>query len=188
METLFCKNRDEWRDWLKKNHNQTNEIWLIYYKKHTKKQSVSYNDAVEEALCFGWIDSLVKSIDKDTYMQKYTPRKKNSVWSLVNKKRSEKMIQDKKMTRAGFEQIEIAKNNGKWESAYSSKVISEVPDELVKALENNPGALNYFNKLSRSHQNTYIGWILSAKLQETQKRRIAAVVERLEKNLKPGLI
>ncbi|OFX19378.1 MAG: hypothetical protein A2041_04365 [Bacteroidetes bacterium GWA2_31_9b] len=188
METIFCKNRDDWRDWLDKNYNQTSEIWLIYFKKHTKKESVKYNEAVEEALCFGWIDSQVKSIDKDTYMQKYTPRKKNSVWSLVNKNRAEKLIKEKKMTKAGFEQIEIAKNNGNWENAYSSKVLSEIPEEIFKTLENNSIALNNFYKMSSSHQNAYIGWILMAKRNETKEKRIAIVIDRLEKNLKPGYI
>ena len=87
METLYCKNRDDWRIWLEKNYQSEQEIWLIYYKKHTKKPTVTYNDAVEEAICFGWIDSLVKTIDQDTYMQKYTPRKSKSLWSLVNKNR-----------------------------------------------------------------------------------------------------
>ncbi len=109
MNTIFCRNRTEWRSWLEQNHTSESEIWLIYMKKHTKKETVSYNDAVEEALCFGWIDSLVKRIDKESYMQKYTPRKPKSVWSLANKKRLEKMISEKKMTQPGIEMVEIAK-------------------------------------------------------------------------------
>lgn len=188
METLFCKNRDEWRTWLEKNYDSTNEIWLIYFKKHTKKPTVSYNDAVEEALCFGWIDSIVKRIDDETYMQKYTPRKKNSIWSLLNTKRVEKMISEGKMTKAGFDQIDIAKKNGYWEKAYSSQIKLEIPIELVNALKANSTAYNNFYKFSPSNQNNYIGWVKSAKRPETIKRRIQFVVERSEKNLKPGMM
>jgi uncharacterized protein YdeI (YjbR/CyaY-like superfamily) len=188
METLFCKNRDEWRAWLDKNHSTENKIWLIYYKKHTKKPTVSYNEAVEEALCFGWIDSIVKRIDDETYMQKYTPRKKNSIWSLLNTKRVEKMISEGKMTKVGFDQIDIAKKNGQWGKAYSSQIKSEIPDELVKALKANPVAFNNFNNFSPSNQNNYIGWVISAKRPETIKKRIEFVVERSEKNLKPGMM
>lgn len=188
METLFCKNRNEWRAWLEQNHSLYKEIWLIYYKKHTKKPTVSYNDAVEEALCFGWIDSLVKSIDTETYMQKYTPRKPKSVWSLANVKRVAKMIKENKMTQAGLDIIEIAKNNGQWDKAYSSKTQFEIPQELLKALKANPTAFKNFYNFPPSSQNNYVGWILSAKKEETIKRRVAFVVNRSEKNLKPGMI
>jgi uncharacterized protein YdeI (YjbR/CyaY-like superfamily) len=188
METLFCKNRDEWRIWLEQNHSIETEIWLIYFKKHTKKPTVTYNEAVEEALCFGWIDSLVKRIDEETYMQKYTPRKPNSVWSLANKKRVEKMISKKKMTKAGIELVEIAKKNGWWEKAYSSKTEFEMPQELLKALKANPIAFKNFYNFPPSSQNNYIGWVKSAKRAETIKRRISFVVERSNKNLKPGMM
>lgn len=188
METLFCKNRDEWRAWLDKNQASTNEIWLIYYKKHTKKPTVTYNDAVEEALCFGWIDSIVKRIDDETYMQKYTPRKRNSIWSLLNTKRVEKMISEEKMTKAGFEQVDIAKKNGQWEKAYSSQNKAIMPKELEDALKENKVAWENFNRFAKSYQNTYIFWVKSAKKNETVTRRINFVVERCEKNLKPGMM
>ncbi|MGE0090543.1 MAG: YdeI family protein [Bacteroidales bacterium] len=188
METLFCKHRDEWRLWLEKNHTTASEIWLVYMKKHTKKQSVAYVEAVEETLCFGWIDSLVKSIDSESYIQKYTPRKNNSIWSLVNKKRVEKMIREKKMTKAGLEKVEIAKENGNWENAYSSKQNFETPDEFTEALKNNSIANSFFNKLSPSHQNTYIGYIVTTKRSETRISRIKKVIGLLEKGTKPGMI
>ena len=118
METLFCKTRDEWRKWLINNHLSEKEIWLIYYKKHTKKATVKYNEAVEEALCFGWIDSTIKRIDENTYMQKYTPRNAKSKWSLVNKNRIKKLIKENKMTDVGLELVAIAKKNGEWEKEY----------------------------------------------------------------------
>jgi len=188
METLFCRSRDDWRLWLKKNHTTASEIWLVYMKKHTKKQSVTYNEAVEEALCFGWIDSLVKSIDNESYMQKYTPRKNNSVWSDVNRKRVEKLIAEKKMTQAGLEKVEVAKKNGNWDNAYSSKQKFEIPDEFTEALQNNSIANSFFNKLSPSHQNTYIGYIITAKRSETRINRIKKVIGLLEKGTKPGML
>lgn len=188
MNTVFCRNRDEWREWLLKNHDKEFEVWLIYMKKHTKKQTVSYNDAVEEAICFGWIDSLVKRIDNASYMQKFTPRKPKSVWSLVNKKRVEKMILENKMTTAGIELVEIAKKNGQWDKAYSSKTKFKMQDQLLDALKANPTAHKNFKNFPPSSRNNYIGYIISAKREDTIKRRIDYVVERSEKNLKPGLI
>ncbi|MBU8893715.1 MAG: YdeI/OmpD-associated family protein [Bacteroidales bacterium] len=188
METIFCKNRDEWRAWLINNHAFSSEIWLIYYKKHTKKPTVAYNDAVEEALCFGWIDSIVKRIDDETYMQKYTPRKRNSIWSLVNKKRVEKMISEGKMTKIGLDQVDIAKKNGHWEKAYSSNTNIEIPNYLEKALKANKTAWENFNNFAKSYKNIYVGWVVSAKRQETKEKRISVVVARSEKNKKPEML
>ncbi len=188
METLFCKTRDEWRECLEKNHLSEKEIWLIYYKKHTKKPTVTYNEAVEEALCFGWIDSTVRRIDEETYMQKYTPRKAKSLWSLVNKNRVIKLIEKKKMTKAGLELVEIAKKNGQWEKAYTSKDKLEIPEDLLSALKTNTIAFKNFNNFSPSNQQNYIGWVLSAKRRETIEKRITAVIDRCTKNLKPGMI
>lgn len=106
---LYVKSRDEWRSWLQNNHAAEKEIWLIYYKKHTGKPRIPYDDAVEEALCFGWIDSIVKRIDDEKYIQKYTPRKDKSIWSELNKKRTEKMIKQGRMTEAGLIKIQKAK-------------------------------------------------------------------------------
>ena len=108
----------EWRAWLEHNHSREREIWIGYYKKHTGKKSITYNEAVEEALCFGWIDSLVRKVDENIYMQKYTPRKKTSVWSLTNVRRVEKMNALGKMTPEGLSIVEEAKRNGKWKEAY----------------------------------------------------------------------
>lgn len=112
METLYVKDRRELRSWLKKNHDSKKEIWLIYYKKNTGKPRIPYNDAVEEAICFGWIDGKVKSIDAEKYAQRYTPRRVNSQWSVLNIERAKKMIKQKKMTKWGLEKYqEGIKNN-----------------------------------------------------------------------------
>jgi uncharacterized protein YdeI (YjbR/CyaY-like superfamily) len=134
FDTLYITDRNDWRNWLKINHESVNEIWLIYYKKHTGKKRIPYNDAVEEALCFGWIDTTVRKVDDEIYMQKYLPGKKYSKWSEINKKRAEKMISEGKMTQAGQEKIDSAKKNGNWENAYGKKEKQEIPDDLLKAL------------------------------------------------------
>jgi len=164
------------------------EIWLIYFKKHTKKETVSYNDAVEEALCYGWIDSIVKSIDSETYMQKYTPRKAKSVWSLINKNRVLKLIKEKKMTTAGMEKVDIAKKNGQWEKAYTSQKVMELPDYLEKALKKNQKAWLNFSNFAKSYQNQYINWLTSAKRPETRKKRLAIIIKRSAQNKKPELM
>ena len=187
-KTLYVKDRVAWRDWLKKNHTSENEIWLIYYKKHTGKPRIPYDDAVEEALCFGWIDSLVKTIDDEKYMQKYSPRKKSSVWSEYNVKRCEKMIKEDKMTDAGLKLIEEAKKSGKWQQAYISKKIFEMPDALEIALKKDKTAWANFNNFAPSYKNNYIHWVISAKREETKNNRIAEVVKRSALNKKPGML
>ena len=186
MKTVFCKNREEWRAWLEQNHASEKDIWLIYYKKHTKKETVFYSEAVDEALCFGWIDSIAKSIDDETYMQRYSPRKAKSVWSLVNKNKVKRLRAENKMTPAGMKAVKMAKENGQWDKAYSLKVKVEMPLELEQALKSNPLAFENFYKFSPTNQQHYIRWVVEAKRAETTQRRIAAVVSRSEQNLKHG--
>ena len=112
-KTLYITNRVDWRAWLERNNDTEKEVWLIYYKKHTGKPRIPYDDAVEEALCFGWIDSTVKRVDDEKFAQKFTPRKNKSNWSDLNKKRAKKMIREGRMTKAGLTKIEEAKRNGK---------------------------------------------------------------------------
>lgn len=187
MNTIYCKNGDEWRTWLEQNHAIEKDVWLIYYKKHTKKETIYYSEAVDEALCFGWIDSIAKRIDDETYMQRYSPRKAKSVWSLVNKKKVTRLIERKKMTEAGMLMVEIAQENGEWDKAYSLKVKVEIPIELEEALKFNPLAFENFYKFSLSNQQNYIRWIVEAKRAETIQKRIDAVVSRSEKGLKHGV-
>jgi uncharacterized protein YdeI (YjbR/CyaY-like superfamily) len=183
-DALYFKNRKEWRSWLGKNHKKAKEVWLLYYKKHTKKPRIPYDDAVEEAICFGWIDGKVRSIDEESFMQRYCPRRKNSIWSLLNKKRAKKMIKEKKMMKDGLEKIEEAKKNGKWQVAYTSKKQTRMPLKLKKALMKNKKAWKNFEKFSISTKNTYIWWIISPKREETKERRIKQVVKRSAENKK----
>lgn len=187
VKTIYCKNSEEWRAWLEHNYAIEKDIWLIYYKKHTKKETIFYTDAVDEALCFGWIDSIAKSIDDETYMQRYSPRKTKSVWSLVNKNKVIRLIEEQKMTQAGMLTVEIAKENGQWENAYSLKIKVEMPTELEQALKSNQLAFDNFNKFSQTNQQNYIRWVLQAKRAETIQKRMDTVVSRSENNLKFGV-
>ena len=175
-QQFYFKNRKKWREWLEKHYADSQGVFLIYYKKHTCKASIPYNDAVEEALCFGWIDSIVKRIDDERYMQKFTPRNEKSLWSESNKKRVEKMIDQGKMTDAGSIKIKKAKENGKWFEAADAKRDFVLSEEIIELLSADTRAKSSFNKQSPSQKKNYIQWIMSAKKQETQKRRLMKMI------------
>ena len=178
-ETLYVTNRNDFRNWLKKNHNIKKEIWLIYYKKHTGKSRIPYDDAVEEAICFGWIDSTIKSIDNEKYMQKFTPRNKNSIWSDLNKERAKKMINENKMTEEGFIKLESVDLDLREKKIIVKLVI---PDDLKKVLKNKTKVWQNFKNLAPSYKKQYIDWLNSAKKDETRQKRIKEITDKLEKN------
>jgi len=186
-EELHMASRGNWRSWLEKNHDTKKGAWLIFYKKHTGKPNVTYDEAVEEALCFGWIDSIVKTIDREKFARRFTPRKPDSKWSESNKKRAEKMITQGRMTKAGLELINQAKQRGQWsQNSLPPREIS-VPKYIEHALGSNKKALINFIKLAPSYRRRYIGWVDSAKKEETRKRRLAEVIGVLERNEKLGI-
>lgn len=184
---LNISNRKEWRKWLKENHSIVREVWLIYYKKHTGKPRIPYNDAVEEALCFGWIDSTVKRIDNEKYCQKFTPRNLKSIWSEHNKKRVTKMIKQGKMTKQGMDKVKAAKKNGEWYKTAEAVEEFKMPSELTRLLSDNKKAREFFNELSPAHKKQYIGWIASAKKVETKERRAKEAFTLLKKKQKLGM-
>ena len=181
---LFFKNRDEWHNWLEKNHRAINEIWLIHYKKSSGKKGLNHFDAVEEAICFGWIDGKLKKIDEERFILRYSPRKSKSVWSKINKENAEKMISLGKMTKAGFDKIEEAKKQGFWDNAYTNLVKERLPSDLKNALIVNKKAWNNFQQFANSYRNMYIGWVKNAKTEETRKKRISEVVKNSLENKK----
>lgn len=185
--SLYVTTRDQWRAWLEKNHETMNEIWLIFYKKGAGKPTIPYDDAVEEALCYGWIDSIIKRIDSEKYVRKFTPRKEKSKWSDSNKKRIKKMIQEGKMTEAGLAKID--------EKVFIEENIEEkvtpkefvIPPEIEEALKPNENAWKNFLDLAPHYKRQYIGWVIHAKREETQKRRLKELISVLEKNEKLGM-
>ena len=187
MKQLYVTNRDEWNMWLSEHHHTEREVWLVFFKKETKQPSIEYESAVEEALCFGWIDSVVKKIDDSKYARKFTPRKDKSNWSELNKKRAEKMIKEGRMTEFGLVKIETAKKSGNWAKAERSDISFDPPPEFEQALAQNKKAKEHFVKLAPTYQKHYIGWIASAKRQETKQKRIKESISLLEKGKKLGL-
>jgi len=186
-DELYVTNRDDWREWLRKNYETKKEVWLIYYTKHTGKPSISYDDSVEEALCFGWIDNIIKRIDDEKFVRKFTPRKAKSKWSEANKKRARKMIKEGKMTEVGLAKIREAKKTGEWFKTAPAKKELVIPPYMKEALAKNEKALENFNDLAKSYKRQYVGWISSAKREATRRRRLAEAISLLEKNEKLGM-
>ncbi|MBC1222583.1 YdeI/OmpD-associated family protein [Nostoc sp. UCD121] len=181
----FCANsREEWRRWLEENHLISFGVWLIYYKVKSGKPSVLYSEAVKEALCFGWIDSKVKSIDEERYMQIFTPRKPKSVWSKLNKQYIEELIDQGFMTTVGLEKIEAAKLNGSWNTLDASEALI-IPSDLKQALEENTTAKDYFEKFNNSSKKNILFWIDSAKRPETRLKRIEQTINSVAANKNP---
>lgn len=183
---LQLQNSIEWRKWLTENYSTQNEVWLVHYKKHCNKSFLSLEDAVKEAICFGWIDSKLISIDNEKFILKYTPRKANSVWSKINKERAEKLIKSGKMTDAGLAKMEEAKKRGFWNTAYTNKKKDRIPHDLKEALREDNNAWINFRKFANSYRNMYIGWVTSAKTSKTRMIRITEVVKQAAENKKPG--
>ena len=182
-EKLYITNRKDWRAWLEENYNKKKEIWLIYYKKHTKKKTIPYDDAVEEALCFGWIDSTVKRIDDEKHVQRYSPRNLKSVWSENNVSRVKKMIKEGKMKKVGLEKYKYGMKNNLIAPLTDKKITT--PEDFQKELKTNNKAFENFSLLAPSYKIMYIYWVISAKKEETRKRRIKKAVKLLSENKKP---
>jgi len=183
-QTFYARNSSEWRSWLEKNHQMKKGVWLIYCKAHTGKQSIPYDDSVEEALCFGWIDGIIKKVDDEKFGRKFTPRRKNSRWSESNKKRAEKMIRQGKMTEAGMTLIREAKQSGEWYRAPTRKREFRIPPFFEEALAKNKKASHYFNTLAPTYRRNFVGWILSAKQDETRIKRLAEALSYMERSKK----
>lgn len=184
IATFYPSTQADWRAWLQENHLSKQSVWLIYYKKKSKIPSISWSEAVDEALCFGWIDSTARPIDDEKYMQFFTKRKPNSVWSKINKDKVEKLIATGKMSQAGFESIEKAKQNGSW------TILDEVeeliiPDDLEAAFQANEGSKDFFMSLSKSVRKAILQWLVLAKQQTTRQKRINEIAELAAQKLKP---
>jgi uncharacterized protein YdeI (YjbR/CyaY-like superfamily) len=174
---LDFSNRNEWRNWLDQNHDKKDYVWLLYHKKPSIKRGISLGESVEEAICFGWIDGKLKKIDEEKFAVRFSPRRRKSVWSKINKERAEKLLKLGKMTSAGIAAIEKAKESGSWESAYTNKIKDAIPDDFEKALRKHEKAWSNFQNFANSYRNMYIGWVISAKTEETRKQRIEKVIE-----------
>lgn len=182
----YCpKNKQEWRAWLEINHIKQQAVWLIFYKKKSPNYNLSWSESVDEALCFGWIDSVKKTIDSEKYIQYFSKRKAKSNWSKVNKDKIESLGKQGLIKKAGYESVEIAKKNDSW--TYLDDVEALItPEDLKKELETHDGALHYFDSLSKSIKKMLLYWVLSAKRKETREKRILDIAENAAKSMKPG--
>jgi uncharacterized protein YdeI (YjbR/CyaY-like superfamily) len=170
--------------WLKVNHTSESELWVKIYKKNTGIQSVTWSDVVIEALCWGWIDGVKKSIDDQAYLQRITPRKTRSNWSKRNTEHAERLISERRMMAPGFVHIHAAKADGRWENAYVASEM-EVPPDFVAALESKPNVKAFFEAINKSSRYAIAYGLISAKKPETRQRRFDKFMNMLAHEEKP---
>ena len=185
---IYLKTREEWRKWLEQNHDTCEEVWLRYYKKPSGMPRIPYSDAVEEALCFGWIDGKIKRINGDYYIQRFTPRRPGSRWSKYNINRIQKLLKEGKMKEPGLKAYnEVVSNPG---LIYDNKTDGNplIPSDLLNELSKNKTAEINFLNFPQSARRIYIEWLNSAKRPETRTGRIAKIVTFAKKNQKPGMM
>jgi uncharacterized protein YdeI (YjbR/CyaY-like superfamily) len=185
IETYYPKSQADWRKWLKQNHQSKQAVWLVYYKSSTKVASISWSEAVDEALCFGWIDSTKKTIDKERYMQYFSRRKSTSTWSKINKDKVAKLIQNNRMTEAGFDSIATAKENGTWTLMDDIEKLI-IPEDLRIALNQNERSMEFFQSQSKSIKKSMLHWVVIAKRMETRKKRIAEIARLAAQGIRPN--
>lgn len=174
VKTLDVRTRAAWRAWLATHHATASKVWLVFHKTHTGTRSIDYEAAVEEALCFGWVDSLIKRLDEDRYARKFTPRKAGSAWSASNRRRYAKLKAAGRLAPAGVNRPPTTR------SAYPvAPDVSTVPGDVAKTLEAAPKAWTYFQSLPPSHRRRYLLWIVTARQDETRQRRLREAVRLL---------
>lgn len=181
---LAFASAQELEAWLDREHATSDGIWIKFAKKGSGVASVTYPEAVELGLCFGWIDSLTKSLDERFYVQKFTPRRARSKWSRVNRDKVEELARQGRMRPAGLAEVERAKEDGRWEAAYASPATVEVPNDLQQALDANPKAAEFFAALSKSNRFAIVYQLEDAKKPETRERRLAKFLGMLERGEK----
>lgn len=186
IDTFYPQGKAEWRAWLQENHAEKQSIWIVCYKKEAGIPTISWSDAVDEALCFGWIDSTRKSLDNGKFIQFFSRRKAGSTWSKINKEKVEKLILDGSMTEAGLKSIEIAKQNGSW-SVLDAVEALEIPDDLEKSFAAHEGAKDFFMNLSKSARKMILHRIVLAKRPETRQKRIEEITSLIAQGRNPVL-
>lgn len=180
---LYFKNANEWRNWLDENHSTSLGVYLLFYRVNSKYESMRWEEAVQVALCYGWIDSTVRKVDDERRKQAFGPRKDKSVWSKVNKNYVEKLIASNLMHESGLKKIAIAKQNGSWESLDNVENLI-IPMDLQSAFDRNPIALTNYQNFSFHYRKSYLYWLNQAKRPETRTNRIVEIVKLCELNVK----
>jgi uncharacterized protein YdeI (YjbR/CyaY-like superfamily) len=182
MKTVEVHTAGQWRAWLAKNHDSETEVWLVFRKRHAGQPSIAYEDAVDEAICFGWVDSLIKRLDDERYARKFTPRKPDSRWSTANRKRYERLRASGRLMPSG---VKLAPTSRSGDAPRPS--VARLPKYIQQALKSHPAARRCFESLAPSYRRIYIAWIDSAKHQETKVRRLKEAISLLAAGKKLGL-
>jgi len=185
MKTLLVRTLEEWRDWLAEHHASVAEVWLVFHKQHTGVESIDYKDALDEALCFGWVDSLVKRLDDRRFARKFTPRRTDSRWSDVNRKRYAQLKAAGRLKPPGIERPPTSR--GSAPRPPRLEMPAKLPAYIRAALKKHPKALRHFEALPPSHRRQYYAWIESAKREETKLRRLEEAIRLLEDGKELGL-
>jgi uncharacterized protein YdeI (YjbR/CyaY-like superfamily) len=185
MKTLLVQTLEQWRDWLDNHHASEPEVWLIFHKRHTGIASVAYKDALDEALCVGWVDSLVKRLDDQRYALKFTPRRADSRWSTANRKRYSELKASGRLKPAGIERPPT--NRGYGPRPARLALPSKLPRYIQAELKKHPVALRHFEALPASQRRRYFAWIESAKREETKRRRLKEAIRLLSAGKVLGL-
>jgi uncharacterized protein YdeI (YjbR/CyaY-like superfamily) len=184
LETYYPKSKQAWRKWLEKNHIVKDSIWVIFYRKSANKPTLTWSESVDEALCFGWIDSVKRKLDDERSIQLFAKRKPNSTWSKINKEKVERLIADDKMRQAGLERITIAKQNGTWDILNDVEDLI-IPNDLQEILNTNTVAHDYFIGLKKTYKKMLLQWLLMAKRPDTRTKRIEEIFECAKLQQKP---
>jgi uncharacterized protein YdeI (YjbR/CyaY-like superfamily) len=182
VDTLEVESRQAWRRWLREHHDSVSEVWLVFSKRHTGRKSLSYDDAVEEAICYGWIDSLVRRLDEDQYARKFTPRNADSRWSTANRRRYADLKSRGLLAAPGLKRPPTSRSGDAPRPS-----ITELPAYIERALRADQPSWERFSLLPPSARRSYIGWIDSAKREDTKQRRLREALDLLAKGLKLGL-
>jgi len=186
MEKTF-KTPEAWRAWLQKNHDRVKSVRLVLYKIKTGRATLTYEAALREALCFGWIDSIVHRIDDERHTITFTPRKPKSIWSAANKKRIAELEAEGLMAAPGLAKVRAARADGSWDKLAKIEERSEIPPDLVQALKSRAEARAKWDKMAPSQKKMYSWWIISAKRPETRERRVLETIARVMAGRKAGM-
>jgi len=184
QQVKLFKDQTMWQKWLDKNYDKSDGVWIKFAKKNSGEKSVNYQGAIEVALCYGWIDSQVKTFNDKFYLQKFSPRRAKSVWSKINVEKADKLIKDHKMQPAGQAQIDLAKSDGRWDAAYEGQGKMQVPEDFQKALNKNKKAKAFFEQLNRSNRYSILFRLHRSKKPETRTANINKFVAMLEEGKK----
>lgn len=184
MKPQFFKSQKDFHNWLMKNHDKNTELWVGFWKKTSGKSGMTYDEGVEESLCFGWIDGLAKGIDDKSYMQRFTPRRPKSIWSKINVGHIKRLTKEGRMMPSGLAVVEAAKKDGRWDAAYDSPKTAKPPKEFLELLHKNKKAKDFYETLSNSNKFAIAWRIQTAKKIETKEKRMREIIGMLERGEK----